>query len=452
MAKKRIILLLDGTWNDADSGPFETNIVRLRELIAKSLDHKSSLLGEATTTNTQIVAGRTYHNDVEHLVFYERGVGTGAPLDRFKGGAFGRGLEANIRQAYKFLSFYYETDDEIFVFGFSRGAYTARSLIGLIGAAGLLKRPHCTPELEQKVWDFYREAPTDRSPGIWCELSDFVHSRDSFRIQCVGVFDTVGALGIPLQLLWKSNRAKYEFHNVELSSTTNVNLHALAIDEHREPFQATVWRKPKFKSFATTTEQVWFAGVHADVGGGYIIEEARQGQPQPTLDDITLDWMLKRLIKHFPTFPIDLSYWKQIDQISALADQHESRKGYYRIMPRSVRSIGNLKVGVRKHRFEREVCRDRHAVTIGEGLHISALIRLGKIIQHGRRKKIYSPINLLAALPALSAIYHDNTFSADPPIRVIDWSGETLDPAHDESKNAVIALIEQAKHRLSLSN
>jgi uncharacterized protein (DUF2235 family) len=159
-------------------------------------------------------------------------------MDRLKGGAFGDGLVANVRRAYKFLSFYYEMGDEVFVFGFSRGAYTARSLIGLIGSAGLLRREYCTPDLELKVWNFYRSPPNDRFPGIWSDLSGFVHPRESFRIQCVGVFDTVGALGIPLQLMWRANRERYEFHNVELSSITNVNLQALAIDERREPFQA----------------------------------------------------------------------------------------------------------------------------------------------------------------------------------------------------------------------
>jgi uncharacterized protein (DUF2235 family) len=130
-AKKRIILLLDGTWNDADAGPRDSNIVRHRELIACSLDKQSAIIQQSIATSkapTKVVAGRTFGSDVEHLVFYERGVGTGTFTDRFRGGAFGSGLAANVRRAYKFLSSYYNFADEIFVFGLSRGAYTARSL------------------------------------------------------------------------------------------------------------------------------------------------------------------------------------------------------------------------------------------------------------------------------------------------------------------------------------
>jgi myosin-crossreactive antigen len=95
------------------------------------------------------------------------------------------------------------------------------------------------------------------------------------RVSCLGVFDTVGALGVPLEAFIRANRERYEFHDVELSSITRVNLHALAVDENRWPFQATVWRKPRFKKINTVVEQTWFAGSHADVGGGYIREGTR---------------------------------------------------------------------------------------------------------------------------------------------------------------------------------
>jgi uncharacterized protein (DUF2235 family) len=106
MAAKRIILLLDGTWNDADLGASDTNIVRMREIIARSLDAKSAVIPQGTNALTsssdqKVVAGRTFQN-LEHLIFYERGVGTGPLLDRIKGGSFGDGLAGNIRRAYKF--------------------------------------------------------------------------------------------------------------------------------------------------------------------------------------------------------------------------------------------------------------------------------------------------------------------------------------------------------------
>ena len=139
---KRIILLLDGTWNDSDFGAYDTNIVRMREAISRTL--RAS--GSATTdtemavvpNNLKVVS--TVTKAKNNIVFYERGVGTGAFLNRYFGGAFGHGLSTNIRRAYKFLSFHYEPGDEIFIFGFSRGAYTARSLVGYLHAAGLLRR------------------------------------------------------------------------------------------------------------------------------------------------------------------------------------------------------------------------------------------------------------------------------------------------------------------------
>jgi uncharacterized protein (DUF2235 family) len=310
MTKKRIILLLDGTWNDADSGPADTNIVRLRQIISKSLNRGVS----ATTSDNeyQLAGPRTFRDDpTENLVCYLRGVGTG-PFDHFTGGAFGEGVSENIRQAYKFLSYYYELKDDVYVFGFSRGAHAARSLVGYIASAGLLKREHCTPENEWKAWEYYRTAPDDRFPGIWNELSEFVHDRDQVKIKCMAVFETVGALGIPLPILWRANRQRYQFHDVDLSSITEINLHALAIDEHRQPFQATPWRKPRFKAFKTVTEQVWFPGAHSDVGGGYVPESERSSQFQKSIDDISLDWMLKRLAFHTNgEFPAKYSAWRE---------------------------------------------------------------------------------------------------------------------------------------------
>ena len=444
MAKKRILLLLDGTWNDADSGSRDTNILRLRELIASSLDQH----GAVDEGTTKLVRGRSFQH-TEYLVFYERGVGTGPFLDRFRGGAFGQGLSANVRRAYKFLSFYYTPGDEIFIFGFSRGAYTARSLVGLIGAAGLLKAQSCTPELEEKVWEFYRHDPNDRSPGIWCELTSYVYPRESFHIQCVAVFDTVGALGVPIAFFWRENRARFEFHNVDLSSITKINLHALAIDEHREPFQATVWRKPKFKTFQTRTEQVWFPGAHADVGGGYIAQEMRQAKDTIVLDDIALDWMLKRLAAHFPDFPIKFDIWTNRCRLSVLAPQHQSRRNYYRLLPFSLRSIANIPVGARKWMFEREVSRDRLGLSIGESVHISCLERLGQKVKNGRFTSVYAPRNLLAVMDVISATYAiPSKKMAQADLRIVDWSGNNMDPNDPSSRGRVAELLLDAKKRL----
>lgn len=455
MAAKRIILLLDGTWNDADIGPIDTNIVRLREIIARSLDAKSSLISQDVTAltanpNQKIVTGRTFGDNIEHLVFYERGVGTGPFLDHIRGGSFGGGLSGNIRRAYKFLSFYYQPGDQIFVFGFSRGAYTARSLVGFLAAAGLLTRESCTPELEAKAWNFYRTAPNDRMPGIWMELTPRVHDRAQFRIDCIGVFDTVGALGVPLPSFYRINRERYEFHNVDLSSITKVNLHAIAIDEHREPFQATVWRKPKFKSFTTVTEQVWFVGAHSDVGGGYIDEKNRLRDHPHALDDITLDWMLKRLVAYFRDFPLDQSCWKTIDLSWSAAPQHEPRSGVYRFRPLALRSIANHEVPIRSWLNESNVCRDRHDEAIGEMVHISALERLGQCVRGKFWKRRYMPPNLLAILDTIESAYGISVLSSRQPtgIRIVGWAGKVLDPEIEADRLAVSRVVIAARNRL----
>jgi uncharacterized protein (DUF2235 family) len=305
---RRLILLLDGTWNDAELEARDTNIVRLRTLIsactgatALAPKHRSLPKIPSEMVAKAVSAGR------ENMVFYERGVGTGTLIDRLAGGAIGAGLDRNVRRAYKFLSFHYQPGDDIFILGFSRGSYTARSLVGYIAAAGLLYGNLCNEDNERTAWDFYRTPPNDRLPATWSDLIKLVHDRDRMQIACLAVFDTVGSLGIPLESFVRRNRESFEFHNVDLPSITRVNLHALAIDEHRWPFQATLWRQPAFASVQTITEQVWFPGAHADVGGGYN-EEATRKRGGFYIEDIPLDWMIRRIKHYFGDFPLPDAY------------------------------------------------------------------------------------------------------------------------------------------------
>ncbi len=436
---RRLVLLLDGTWNDADLGDNDTNVVRLREIIDNSLDAQSKLVPMAAAVNdlpAKPVAGRT-HNETEYLVFYERGVGTGPLRDRLFGGALGDGLDGNIRRAYKFLSFNYREGDEIFVFGFSRGSYTARSLVGYLAAAGLLRAEQCTAENEEIAWRYYKAATNDRLPGIWHALTPLVHNRPAFRVECVGVFDTVGALGVPLRLLARLNRERYEFHDVALSSITKVNLHAMAIDEHRRPFQATAWRKPKFKSYATLTEQVWFAGSHGDVGGGYHNHWNRETKEFRALDDISLSWMVQRLRHHFPDFPVQTA--SLCDRNWVPCERHEARSGVYRFWPSALRSIGNEDVRSYGGFYTWPVGCDRHNEQIGEKIHLSALERmmLGDL-----RRGPYRPQNLLRVRDRIAvprAMNDDNTMLYDLPI--VGWDGEELSA---EAAQAVLDRLAKA--------
>lgn len=445
---KRIILLLDGTWNDWESGDNDTNIVRLEDLIVSHLEETDQArpVGDAAAGAT--VRALKSAEGKENYVFYQRGVGTGYD-DRLTGGVFGSGLTANIRRAYKFLSFHYHAGDQIFVFGFSRGAYTARSLVGYIAAAGLLKRDDCTHENEEAAWNFYRTPPADRLPADWVDLEPYVHDRATFRISCIGVFDTVGALGIPLEPFTIRNRQKFAFHDVTLSSITDVNLHAIAIDEHREPFRATLWRRPRYKQYETVTEQVWFAGVHADIGGGYISAEARKKGAIPCLDEITLDWMIRRIKKHFNDFPIpdgipfEGAQW-------ANAPQHNSRTILYKAFPLAIRSIANFALG-KLGFWKTSVSYDRRDEPIGEAVHISALERLGRLPERRLFFK-YKPRNLVVLLPLIRRTYGLDVEAAgtpsSPAIRIVNWEGRPFDPEEQCDRDAAQRLLGQVAARL----
>jgi uncharacterized protein (DUF2235 family) len=209
--RRRLVLLLDGTWNDADSSDKDTNIVRLRDILAAILAEGSNeaLSIEEVIKNDDdplTEVGIKTFNDFDYMFFYERGVGTGPGLDRLTGGALGWGLGLNIRRAYEFLSRNYLPGSEIFIFGFSRGAYTARSLVGYLGSSGLLKAEHCDAEREELAWSYYRAPPNDRLPAIRKNLEQYVYPFHELRVACLGVFDTVGALGIPTTILRRVNR------------------------------------------------------------------------------------------------------------------------------------------------------------------------------------------------------------------------------------------------------
>jgi hypothetical protein len=409
----------------------------LREIIAACLDsapvpQAQDALTPGSSARQFSVTTRNYSRGTgrakQHVVFYERGVGTGGFLDNVGGGAFGSGLGRNIRRAYIFLSRHYEPHDEIFIFGFSRGSYTARSLVGYIGSIGLLKTEHCTPANESKAWYYYRTNPADRLPSIAAEIDAFTHAASSVRIKCLGVFDTVGALGVPLPMLWRENRDLFEFHDVGLSAVSEVNLHALAVDEHREPFEPTLWRQQKFLAVSNPTEQVWFAGAHSDVGGGYLDEEARQKLHPAALDDITLDWMLKRVLHYYSDFPVRIGEepaWPQVTESWASAPQHEARMRFYRARPFALRSIGNRVVPVRRGAFEINVCHDRHANPVGEMVHVSVLQRIGCLVKVGKYNDIYAPKNLLLALGAIEDTYAGIARNG-AKIRIVDWSGHVL--------------------------
>ncbi|WP_346766299.1 DUF2235 domain-containing protein [Streptomyces sp. Tu 4128] len=271
---KRLVVCCDGTWNFADQ-PSKTNVAKV-----------------ALSVRPESAAG------VEQRVYYHSGVGT-RRRERLRGGAFGVGLSRNIVGAYRFLVETYEPGDELFLFGFSRGAFTARSLAGLVRNSGILRREHA--DRIPEAWALYRDR-IEQPNGAAATLFRRSYARET-EIGFVGVWDTVGALGIPVSdSAWlhpavnRFNR-RWAFHNTELSSWIKAAFHALAADEQRSAFRPTLWhQKPGSAERGQELKQVWFAGVHCDVGGGY---------SETGLSDVALLWMVYQARRHGLEFDSD---------------------------------------------------------------------------------------------------------------------------------------------------
>jgi uncharacterized protein (DUF2235 family) len=264
----------------------------------------------------------------EQVVYYDQGVGTGGIEDKFLGGATGAGLEQNIHDAYLFLVANYEPGDEIFLFGFSRGAFTARSIGGMIRKCGIIRREFV--EQFRPAEKLYHDA------GVKAGGAEAQKFRGSFTVdgaadtpvQMIGVWDTVGALGIPLRGLRARNRDEFEFHDTALNQAVKFAFHALAIDEHRGPFVPTLWSTSPVAG--QTVRQVWFPGVHTDVGGGY--EEV-------DLSDGSLQWMIDCAKE------AGLAFDQTVMDKHKLAPKpdgkiHESMTAFYRLQGIHQRPIG----------------------------------------------------------------------------------------------------------------
>lgn len=303
---KRLVVCCDGTWNRADQAE-PTNVVKVRKAVAPSG-----------------ADGR------EQRVHYNPGVGT-RRWELLRGGAFGFGLSEDVCSVYRFLAETFEPGDELFFFGFSRGAFTARSAVGLVRNCGVLRREHA--DKVDEAYDLYRsKRHTDKPGGDGAERFRNAYAHTT-PIRFVGAWDTVGSLGIPVPtgtllapLARRVNR-RWAFHDTELSSHVKAAFHALAIDEKRGPFEPTIWT-PRDGAPGQRREQVWFSGVHSDVGGGL----ARRA-----LADVSLLWMTDRARDCGLGFVDDAFRGAAPD---ALGPLHESRTGPWRMMRPCVRELG----------------------------------------------------------------------------------------------------------------
>jgi uncharacterized protein (DUF2235 family) len=425
--RKRLVVCCDGTWNNPES---ETHI----HWIYKACRDRDGADGCAQEA------------------FYFKGVGT-EPKERIPGGAVGAGLSRNVRDAYRWVQERHEPGDELFVFGFSRGAYTARSLAGFLGLVGRLKRP----EDIDPAYFWYRlrgccgKAPS-RERRSWLERSvggaldravDRIANEVGERIRprverpvpvtFLGVFDTVGALGVPFQaeelaaeidgedLLgrlgigralstlgnWADvvRRPIEGFHNTELGGHVAHGYHALAIDERRRPFLPSLWSTTPA---GTKVEQAWFAGVHGDVGGSYY-----KGGGQGGLSAIPLAWMLEKAAALGLGLDPAGSAARQADPESALAPQHDSSTRLHAVVGRlpvqapMPRPIGNTA----RARLNAEQGFELELVRTPEFIHPSVGRRWSKEVREIPREEAkptrtirYTPPNLPLDAGQLAAL------------------------------------------------
>lgn len=259
---KRIVVCADGTWNRPEKDlakDFPTNVLRM----ARAIDPRGS-------------------DGITQQVFYDWGIGS--YYEQVLGGATGKGLNKNIMDDYRYIVQNYQPGDEIFLFGFSRGAYTVRSLSGLIYNCGILKRPDA--RLIEEAFEHYKKPGYSYAPdGEKSIAFREAHSHKSRNIKFVGVWDTVGALGIPISFLGLLDK-KDEFYDTKIGPNVDIARHAMAIDEVRSDFEPTIW-DPREK---LDLKQVWFAGVHSNIGGSYAPDKQTGG----LLSDIPLQWMMQQ--------------------------------------------------------------------------------------------------------------------------------------------------------------
>jgi uncharacterized protein (DUF2235 family) len=295
---KNIVVLSDGTGQDGGTG-HDTNVYKLFRML------------EDRTP--------------DQIVFYDQGLGTDA--NRIGGMAFGAGIDKNILQCYRFIFDHYESGDKIFLFGFSRGAATVRSLASFIHYFGIL--PASRPELIKRAYNIYknRKRSYDQSlsenPEEQVESSNVVdkivsnvsdalrddldkpggrsdefvrqHPNQWVQIEFLGVWDTVPALGLVAapgldSLLDHIPSWRHQYHNFKLRGSVKHACHALSIDDNRKWFFPSVWKEyDPDKTKRANVEQVWFGGSHTDVGGGFF---------EAGFSDIALEWMVQKAFEH----------------------------------------------------------------------------------------------------------------------------------------------------------
>jgi uncharacterized protein (DUF2235 family) len=265
MAHRKLVVCCDGTWQKINV-TYPTNVVKV----------KSAIEGA---------------QEPGQIVYYHPGLGTENWFTKLFGGMFGIGLDKDIRECYQWLCSTYQPDDYLYLFGFSRGAYTVRSLGGLLYKCGILRASD--KKNAKNALDFYRDRdihPDDPRAVDFRKNNSVAHPANDNRpfVTFIGCWDTVGSLGVPdLNPRWKLDEEinkPFQFHDTKLSRIVKNARHAVALDEHRKVFNVTPMElSDGALQSGTVLKQFWFAGDHGCVGGG--------NKDKEPLSDITLDWI-----------------------------------------------------------------------------------------------------------------------------------------------------------------
>jgi uncharacterized protein (DUF2235 family) len=288
---KNIALFIDGTWNKSvgKGNPENTNVLKLYEAAVHDGQNQITNYIKGVGTAEWTIPGQPQlaENFQRILTFAPRWT------HKIVAGGTGLGTANRIREAYQFLSGNYDPGDKVYLFGFSRGAFAARSLAGFIEAVGLLLKDFAyTGSYVEKAYSLYKNGLNPAQSELRGFLRDMtgqsvpnVENRRVLPIYFIGVWDTVAALGVPSRLR-AFNAYFTEYHQPQLPSNVTHARHALALHELREKFEPLLWtgRHPKPDDPDQSVMQVCFVGAHGDVGGGY--DETR-------LSDIALDWMMQ---------------------------------------------------------------------------------------------------------------------------------------------------------------
>jgi uncharacterized protein (DUF2235 family) len=332
---KNIVICSDGTGNTAIKGR-GTNVFKLFEAI--------DLHGHRTDPKLD-----------PQIAFYDDGVGTeDLKTLRLLGGIAGVGLARNVRQLYRELARVYDPGDRIFLFGFSRGAFTVRTLAGMIATCGILNGSDVSrlptakalKDAVDRTYDAYRAGYDsyltqfvgwllgwpDHKTAVG-RLHEEYPFHSSVRIAFVGVWDTVDAVGMPFALGKLVNRWIYQFKfpTQELSKSVERACHALAIDDERLSFAPVLWREAA--DDGGRIEQVWFAGAHSNVGGGY---------PKQGMSLVALEWMLRRAMDlgKLRVQPLDLELYRGHASVDdKLYDPRAGKGIFYRWAPRDIAAL-----------------------------------------------------------------------------------------------------------------